>query len=197
MMTGSAYYDDQHHHDFKTLFDDTSLHGWKMCGPGRFVLENRMAISEGGMGLLWYTKKRFRDFILRVDWKTSRREDNSGVFIRFADPDDDPWIAVNTGYEVQIYDAEELQDGGNATHRTGAIYDFAAPSSTATIFASNEPCKWNTFEIHAIGQNYAVILNNKRITQFTGNRQLEGYIGLQNHDAQSRVCFRKVSIREL
>ena len=197
-MTGSAYdNDDDHHHDFKTILDGTSLHGWKMSGPGRFVLENRMAMSEGGMGLLWYTKKRFRDFILRVNWKASRREDNSGVFIRFADPDDDPWIAVNTGYEVQICDAEEPQDGGNATHRTGAIYDFAAPSTTATSFTSNEPGKWNTFEIHAIGQNYAVILNNKRITQFTGNRQLEGYIGLQNHDARSRVRFGKISIREL
>jgi hypothetical protein len=82
-MRGAAYDD-----DFETILDDSSLHGWKMCGPGMFVLEHRMIISKGGMGLLWYTKKKFRDFILRVDWKTSRREDNSGVFVRFAHPDD-------------------------------------------------------------------------------------------------------------
>jgi hypothetical protein len=186
-MTGAAYDDD----DFETILDGTSLHGWKMCGPGIFVLGHKMIISKGGMGLLWYTKKKFLDFILTVDWKTSARGDNSGVFVRFTDPHDDPWIAVNTGYEIQIYDAEP-QDG-NATHRTGAVYDFAAPS----IFASKEPGEWNTFEIHAIGQNYAVILNNKRVTEFTGNRQLEGYIGLQNHDAKSRVCFGKIAIREL
>jgi hypothetical protein len=150
-----------------------------------------MAISRGGMGLLWYTKKKFRDFILRVDWKTSKREDNSGVFVRFADPLDDPSIAVNTGYEIQIYDAEP-QDG-NATHRTGAVYDFTSPS----IVASKEPGEWNIFEIHAIGQNYTVILNNKRVTEFIGNRQLEGYIGLQNHDAESKVYFGKIAIREL
>src|SRR5689334_977639 len=72
-----------------------------MCGPGTFVLRDKMIVSKGGMGLLWYTKKKFRDFTLRVDWKPSQREYNSGVFVRFADPDDDQWIAVNTGYEIQ------------------------------------------------------------------------------------------------
>jgi 3-keto-disaccharide hydrolase len=187
-VTGTSYDNED---DFETILDGTSLHGWKMCGPGTFVPSQRMIISEGGMGLLWYTKKKFRDFILRADWKTSAREDNSGVFVRFAPPDNDPLIAVNTGYEIQIYDAEP-QDG-NATHRTGAVYDFA-PAST---FASKKAGEWNTFEIHAIDQKYIVNLNNKRVTEFTGNRQLEGYIGLQNHDAKSRVCFGRIAIKKL
>jgi hypothetical protein len=33
-----------------------------------------------------------------------RRSDNSGVFIRFSDPDADPWNAIKTGYEIQIDD---------------------------------------------------------------------------------------------
>lgn len=189
-MTGASY-DDQDDYDFETILDGTRLDGWKMCGQGMFALENNMIISSGGMGLLWYTRKKFVDLILKVHWKTSSREDNSGIFVRFSDPDDDPWIAINTGYEIQIYDAEPPD--GNATHRTGAVYNFAAPST----FASREPGQWNTFEIHAIGQNYAVVLNNKRVTEFTGNRQLEGYIGLQNHDIKSRVCFGKVAIKEL
>jgi 3-keto-disaccharide hydrolase len=187
-MTGTSYDEEE---DFETILDGTSLHGWKMCGRGIFVPGQRMIISKGGMGLLWYTKKKFRNFILRADWKTSASEDNSGVFVRIADPDDDPWIAVNTGYEIQIYDAEP--EDGNATHRTGAVYDFASPST----FASKGPGEWNIFEIHAIDQNYTVILNKKRVTDFTGNRQLEGYIGLQNHDAKSRVCFGRIAIWEL
>ena len=187
-MTGASYDDDN---DFETILDGTNLQGWKMCGPGMFFLGHNKIISKGGMGLLWYTKKKFLNFILKVDWKTSARGDNSGVFVRFSDPDDDPWIAVNTGYEIQICDAEPVD--GNATHRTGAVYNFAPPST----YASKEPGEWNRFEIQAIGQNYAVILNNKRVTEFTGNRQLEGYIGLQNHDSKSRVCFGKVAIKEL
>jgi hypothetical protein len=188
-MTSTSYSDAD---DFEIILDGTSnLHSWKMCGPGIFVPWQRMIISRGGMGLLWHTKKKFRDFILRADWKTSGGGDNSGIFVRFADPGDDPWIAVNTGYEIQIYEGEP-QDG-NATHRTGAIYDFAPPIT----FASKKAGEWNTFEIHAIDQNYVVILNNKRVTEFTGNRQLEGYIGLQNHDAKSRVCFGRIAIKEL
>lgn len=34
------------------------------------------------------------------------------------------------------------------------------------------------------------------ISNFTGNRLLEGYIGLQNHDDNSKVFFRNVKIRE-
>ena len=181
----------EEHENFKTIFDGTSLHGWKMCGPGRFDLIDNLIVSNGGMGLLWYTKKKFRDFILRVYWKTRAKADNSGIFVRFDNPDDDPWIAVNTGYEIQIYDAEPPD--GNATHRTGAIYNFAPPST----FASKAVGEWNTFQIHAIGQSYAVILNNRRVTEFTGNRQLEGFIGLQNHDAKSKVCFGKIAIKEL
>ena len=188
-MKGGRYNDD--YSDFTTILDGTSLDGWKMCGPGMFDRGQKMIMSNGGMGLLWYTKKKFRNFILNVDWKTTRRRDNSGVFVRFADPDDDPWIAVNTGYEIQIYDAEP--ERGNAAHITGAIYNFAPPSTRS----SKEPGEWNTFEVHAIGQNYVIILNNKRVTEFTGSRQLEGYIGLQNHDAKSRVCFRKIAIKEL
>jgi 3-keto-disaccharide hydrolase len=58
--------------------------------------------SEGEMGLLWYTKKKFKDFVPKLDWKISRRNDNSGVFIRFSYPDNDPLIAVNTGYEMSF-----------------------------------------------------------------------------------------------
>lgn len=162
-----------------------------MCGPGAFVLREGVLVTEGGMGLLWYKKKKFRDFVLRVDWKTSRKEDNSGIFVRFPNPLNDPWIAVNQGYEIQIYDAEPPES--NATHMTGAIYNFAAPS----IVASKEPGQWNNFEIHAIGQQYTVILNNRKITGFTGNRQLEGYVGLQNHDSESKVCFGRIAIRRL
>jgi len=183
--------DASHDYEFETILDGTNLHGWKMCGQGTFVLGRNMITSSGGMGLLWYTKRKFMNFILKVNWKISAREDNSGVFVRFADPSDDPSIAVDTGYEIQIYDAEPPD--GNATHRTGAIYNFAPPST----FASSEPGEWNTFEIHAIGQKYAVILNNKRVTEFTGNRQLEGHIGLQNHDAKSRVSFGRIAIKEL
>jgi hypothetical protein len=55
-MTRTLSYNED---DFETILDGTGLHGWKMCGPGSFVSGQKMIISEGGMGLLWYTRRSF------------------------------------------------------------------------------------------------------------------------------------------
>jgi Domain of Unknown Function (DUF1080) len=70
---------------FTLLFDGKSLDGWKMTGEGYFiVMENEKALlSEGGMGLLWYTKKKYKDFILKLECKVLHKDDNSGVFTIF------------------------------------------------------------------------------------------------------------------
>ena len=37
---------------WKPLFDGRSLDGWEHVGPGKFVIENGVLRTEGGMGLL-------------------------------------------------------------------------------------------------------------------------------------------------
>jgi hypothetical protein len=180
--------------EFTYLFNGQSIDGWRMAGPGKFVLieYDKSLQSEGGMGLLWYAKKKYKDFILKIDWKVNRRNDNSGVFIRFSNPDNDPWVAVNTGYEIQIDDL--AMPDGNPIHKTGAIYNFAAPSNPR----SKSVGEWNTFEIEATNQKYGVVLNGKKvISEFIGNRLTEGYIGIQNHDADSHVSFKNIMIKEI
>ena len=184
---------DDNDNEFTHLFDGQTIDDWRMAGPGKFVLVeyDKSLRSEGGMGLLWYTKKKYKDFVLKIDWKVSRRNDNSGVFVRFSDPDNDPMIAVNTGYEIQIDDL--AMPNGNPLHKTGAIYNFAAPLN----LRSKRVGEWNTFEIEVTGQKYSVTLNGKKvIPEFTGNRNTEGYIGIQNHDADSHVSFKNIRIKE-
>ena len=181
--------------EFTYLFHGQSMDSWRMAGPGRFVLVeyDKSLQSEGGMGLLWYTKKKYKDFVLKVDWKVSHRNNNSGVFIRFSDPDDDPIIAVNTGYEIQIDDM--AMPDGNPLHKTGAIYNFAPPSNAQAV--SKPVGEWNTFEIEVTNQKYSVTLNDEKIIpEFIGNRNTEGYIGIQNHDTDSHVSFRNIRIKE-
>jgi hypothetical protein len=56
----------------------------------------------------------------------------------------------------------------------------------------------NTFEIKAINQKYSVMLNGEKvIPKFIGNRSTEGYIGIQNHDADSHVSFKNIRIKEI
>ena len=182
---------DQSDAGFEMLFDDLSL--WKMAGPGRFKpLGDGVMETEGGMGLWWYTKRRFREFVLQVDWMTTSEEDNSGVFLRFPDPDNDPWIAVKNGYEVQI------DDRPNSEWKTGAIYGFQKPSREV----SKPVGEWNRYEIQVIDQRYTVMLNGVKVNDFEGERGTEGYIGLQNHgpfkaggEDYSRVRFRNLRVK--
>lgn len=177
---------------YTSLFDGVTLDGWAQAGPGGFTVVDGTLQSYGGMGLLWYTKRKFSDFILRCEWKEAHWKDNSGVFVRFPDPGDDPWVAVNNGYEVQIdnYGAPN----GDPLYQTGGIFNFQAP----TEVASDPVGEWNQYQIQAVGQEYTVTLNGvKVVPAFQGSRGTTGYVGLQNHDDTSTVAFRNVSIKEL
>jgi hypothetical protein len=176
--------------NFTSIFDGKTLNGWKMAGEGKLVIvESDAALqSEGGMGLLWYTENKYKNFILKLEWKVSDEGDNSGVFVRFPDPDYNPNIAVRDGYEIQIDDK-----AANSIHQTGAIYDFAAPNK----IVSKPPGQWNAIEIQVINQSYTVIMNGQKITEFTGNRLTEGYVGLQAHDDKSKVSFRNIMIKDI
>jgi hypothetical protein len=190
---------------WRVLFDGMSLDGWEHVGPGRMVLEDGMIRTEGGMGLLWYTREKFGNCQLRVVYKTTRPTSNSGVFIRIADKPKDEWYAVHHGYEVQICDQTD------PFHGTGAIYSLSP--------ATAKPGKvgaWNTLLITLDGDRVKVSLNGVPVNDFDpkgpvperkkpyeperGPRPESGYIGLQNHDdydKQSHVFFREVSVRPL
>ena len=173
------------------LFDASegrgSLDGWQMVGPGNFVMDEDGTIkSQGGMGLFYYAPQSFTDFELEVEWRVATPTTNSGVFVRFPRPSS-PWDAVEGGYEIQIDDSQ------TGIHSTGGVYSFAAPRQ----LASKPAGEWNTFLIKVVGQNYQVSLNGSVVTEFAGSRSTEGYVGLQNHDPNSVVWFRKVRARPI
>jgi hypothetical protein len=167
------------------LFDGKSLDGWRQAGPGKFVLHDGVITTEGGMGLLW-NQKDFSDFQLTLEFKTTKPGDNSGVFVRFADPKDDPGIPIREGYEIQICDTEEANP-------TGSIYG----QQKSKEIASKPVGEWNKYEITVVGQKYTVKLNGKVVNEFTGNRSLHGHIGIQNHNQGSEVSFRNIKVVNL
>jgi hypothetical protein len=185
------------------LFNGRDLSGWEMVGPGSFRVQDGALVTEGGMGLLWYTAETFGNAVLRAVYRVSRAEDNSGVFIRIADRPPDPWFAVHHGYEVQILATADER------HRSGCIYSL----SEALADAQKPPGEWNVMDIAMRGQLVEVTLNGTLVTTFDPAGQLPerqfpyepergprpdvGYIGLQNHDAASVVSFREVSIGPL
>src|SRR2546422_7706518 len=72
------------------LFDGTDTKGWHQAGPGGFDLKDRTLVSHGGMGLFWHEAE-FSDFVVTVEYKVNSPKANSGVFVRFRDPGNDPW----------------------------------------------------------------------------------------------------------
>jgi hypothetical protein len=162
---------------------------WKMAGPGSFELKNGISTAKGGMGLWWYGKKQFTNACFTVEFMAPEDADNSGIFVRFPDPGDDPWVAVKQGYEIQIC--------GNESHKnkTGAIYDIQP-----AIQPDMKVGEWNTYQIITAGDQIAVVLNDKLINVYecqAGRGDVGGYFGLQNHDDGSPVQFRNVKVREL
>lgn len=189
----------------RVIFDGKSLAGWEHVGPGKMTLADGMMKTEGGMGLLWYSKERLGDCVIKVVYKTDKKTANAGVYVRIADKPDDPWFAVHHGYEVQICDE------GDDYHATGAIYSLSKISA--------RPFKpvgeWNTMEITLKGKDVFVAVNGKEVNRFNsetskvperkqdyeperGPRPEHGYIGLQNHDdASGHVYYKEVSVRSL
>lgn len=170
------------------LFDGTSTEGWRQIGPGGFnLLPDGSLESYGGMGLFYYAERPFRDFILELEYRTPSPGANSGIFVRFPEQTDDPWVPVDAGYEIQI------DDNPDPLHRTGAIYTF----SPAARLASRPAGEWNQYRIEVRGQRYEVYLNGEKVNDFIGSRGREGYIGLQNHDDDSKVAFRNIRVTPL
>ena len=180
------------------LFDGTlaSFDKWNMAGPGSFgrITSDCSLRGSGGMGLLWYGAEEFDAYSLKFDWKLVA-DHNGGVFVGFPNPANDPFIAVNQGYEIQI-DATDAPD-----RTTGAIYTFKGADPAAVTAALKPVGNWNSYEIVVEGQTIKVVLNGTVVNTFTSTdpaRDLsQGFIGLQNHGAGEAVSYRNVRIKAI
>lgn len=170
-------------------------HGWNHYGPGYFELNPETGVlkSHGGMGLFWYAAEQYGDFVLELEFRTTDRATNSGIFLRV------PTLPVSDDY---IYHSFEIQidDASEGVHMTGAVYDAQAP----TELASNPPGEWNQYRITFVADHITVELNGKRVIDWEAEPRGKvedfaprGYIGLQNHDDRSSVYFRNIYVREL
>lgn len=170
--------------------------GWKHHGPGYFALDPDTGVleSHGGMGLFVYAEQEFSDFILELEFKTSKRDSNSGVFLRLPEvPSSNEYIRHS--FEVQIDDGAR-----KGVHRTGAIYD-AEPASR---LAARPTGQWNHYRITFIGNHLTVELNGEVVVDWDAEPRgkvrdfaSRGYVGLQNHDHDSSVWFRNIRVKDL
>lgn len=176
---------------FIALLGKEAPPSWAQAGQGNFVVEAGVATGQGGMGLWWYTNAIFTNFVLRGEWLQEGPQSDSGVFVRFPHPGNDPWIAVRQGHEFEIGEAQPK----NPKDGTGAIYPFHGPAKVP-VKAFGE---WNSYELTCVGPNYSIRINNQLVNTWTDDqkRPLSGYIGLQNYPYTHAVRHRNLRIKAL
>jgi hypothetical protein len=172
-----------------------SKRGWNHYGPGLVELDAETGIltTSGGMGLFWYAVEEYDDFILDLEYMTEVDNTNSGVFVRVpGPPSSDDYIYHS--WEIQIHD---VSDG---VHQTGAVYDAEGPSK----LASKGPGEWNRLRVTFVGDHITVELNGETIVDWDAEPRGKvadfaprGYVGVQNHDSQTRAFFRNIFVKKL
>lgn len=165
------------------LFNGKDLSGWRASGPGpSWTVQNGNLVSPGhGPELI--SEQEFKNFKLHVEFNCGNRS-NSGVFLRGR-------------YEVQIETDSEAEP---ASHHTGGVYGFIAPSPELPRKAD----VWQSFDITLIGrrvtvvQNGTTIIKDQVIPGITGgalnSREGEpGPIYLQGSE-DGHVSFRNITL---
>jgi hypothetical protein len=212
---------------FETLYNGNfQADGWKIAVSGSqnfFDVQNQSIpvlgagvgdIKNVGLGVLWFTRKKFKNFILKLEWKAFDIEANSGIFLRTPEPTSLDDSFYNSSIEIQIdergYDFPN-NIYGSPLHKTGAVYEvFPAQRWAAKVLSSrtDNTSYWNSYEIRVEGNKIEVKLNNQLVSAGTfpelrgfadpsdgKKKRSEGYIGLQCHTEV--VQFRNIRIKEL
>ena len=174
----------------ETIYDgsEASFKQWKQAPGGSFLrLPDGTLHTVGGLGMLWYPVKSYGDVALRFQWRDVKPggplgASNSGVFMRFPNPDEavtrpedemfacqqgsgkssPAWVAIFCGHEIQMYDGTTGEP-----QKTGSIYNFQPLDLTQ---ASTRPqMEWNDYEVRTVGGgDYTITVrrNGKVINQF-------------------------------
>ena len=144
------------------LFDGTleSFTGWRRPAPARSAARPDCSLrSEGGLGLLWSPASGSQ--LQPQAGLEARKDDNGGVFVGFPNPGNDPNVAINQGYEIQIDESDD------ADCTTGSIYTFQGAGRGRRRAALKPVGQWNAYEIQVQGQNIKVFLNGVLVNDFT------------------------------
>src|SRR6476646_4930354 len=191
----------------RQLFNGKDLTGWARIPrhegapadqqPG-FVVKDGMlvAVPDAPEDDLWYTRAKIGNATLRVVYKVSAPDANSGVFLRIPGEPKSEDDAINKGIEVQI------DESGDDWHCTGVLYSMTQAKARPYKPAG----EWNTLEITMKGPRTIVKLNGVLVTDYDGvaavppkkgqyepergPRPEQGYIAVQHHGGAATVWFR-------
>jgi hypothetical protein len=205
------------------LFNGKDFTGWRQCNSTEMaknwiIEDNAMKVvigegknpGQGAGGDILYGIKKFKNFELSIDWKTSKMG-NSGIFFSVREVPGKP--IYYAAPEIQVLDNVDATDNKIPSHLAGSLYDMIA-ADPKTVKPAGE---WNNIVIRVKDgkvthtQNGVMVVEYelwtpkwdemvaaskfKSFPGFTEGIAKEGYIGLQDHGYP--IWFRNIRIREL
>jgi hypothetical protein len=181
------------HHEWKPVFDGTSLQGWTATPGGQWevkdgAIRGTSPASDPRHGVL-LSQAIHGDFTLRLKFKVTKG--NSGLYFR-SEKVDDP-VTVH-GIQAEICDNDDT--GG--LYETGGRAWIAQPDKTWMAKEKiNRPGQWNDMWVSAHGARLVVHVNGRRTVDFLDHHQsrAEGQLGLQLHGGQDmEVEFKDLAL---
>lgn len=181
------------------LFNGKDLNNWnfvvdKNAVPAEqvFGIQNGVIHIKGQPFGYMYTKEKYSNYKLHVEWRWPDGASNSGIFLLIADPKN----PFPNGVECQLH----AGDAGDFVLLGGSeLAEFEGPRPEFPVVkkahdSSEKPVgEWNEANIFVKNGVITVYING--VYQNTGtNKVKEGFVGLQSegHDVQ----FRNVTLTE-
>ena len=116
---------------FNSIFDgrmESDLGGWQSTGT-KIGAEGCELVTRDGADVSWYSAHTYgNDYTMKVDWKASTDNSDSGVFVLMTNPGTNNASPGASGYEVNIG-----PKNATGTLQTGAFAGIQAPSTTAPV----------------------------------------------------------------
>jgi choline dehydrogenase-like flavoprotein len=200
-----------------TLFDGSTLANWRMAGRGTFhVIDGALqSVPSFDLGLLWCVIPMPQNYVLELDFLIRMFNTNSGVFIRFPNPElsgfnNSAFSAVTSGFEIQIDNTGAAPTGqpqGLPKHKTGAVYNVnypgdgfptpgvppATPGDFVTALDAAVVPAWNHYRIQVLNDVLTVSLNGTNTAKYTNPDPNRGrfsgtqptFVGLQSYSNYS------------
>lgn len=177
--------------EMESIFDGDDLEHW-------VIPENNIWWSMDA-GALWaksdpdkkgsilWTKKRYKDFAVQMDFKFGEGTIDSGIFMRGDN---------EKNAQIQIGESGSLKRDMTASPYVPKLgYPVEAEGIKALLKIND----WNTIKAVAIGNTYKVWLNGVEVMNYMlENADLEGPIGIQLHpNRDMTIQFKKILVTEL
>lgn len=176
------------------LFNGKDLSGLRAYGDARWRVEDGILVGSAAPGAdkaagALLAEGAFEDFLVEVEARVNEGG-NSGLFLRAAPPPEGRSDPI--AYEAQIRNREP--------NPTGSFYTITATRAWAPVPAPASLAKdgeWFTLHVIARGSRLESYVNGRHQATMCDDGFPRGAVGLQMHDAKTRVEFRRFRIAPL